>query len=501
MIKKYGLDRRRILKNITALGATASISPVWQALADDRRTAVVVGSGIAGLSAAYDLQEAGFAVTVFEKRHMAGGRMRLDWMGPLYGEVHAEEIWEGNLEMNALADKIGIAEEFTVNQPDGPMTVYTPVDNGDGPYGVATRFHTTEILATPGFSDKLKQDLLKLLPDLAEIRATVDPCLLHTGAAWDDESLFDYLAGKLGKEGARRFTDDWVAPGWLYPWVQKAEEVSKIGLLSIVAQQDKRWINPLDIGLMTRTLASLLNVKVNTTVMRITPPNATGRHTVHYLTSNGQRSSITPDVVVCATEGNFVMPMVQELSHRQKSFFNQVHLQQDTWVTYILKKGTGPKIFMAGSRGLTASHPGYAKQTSEFGWYAVPERAGGVQGEVGQGTDYKGRAMVGGPFLNEEQAAAWRDSGRSLADYCMPLIQKGYPDLTWDKVDDVVVRGGDGLIMFNTGLPTAMAEFIRHEEKEKHGLYFCGEYLSHAHTGAACASGRMVARTIAKHWT
>ena len=499
MSKKYELDRRRILKNITALGATASISPAWQALAGDRRTAVVVGSGIAGLSAAYDLQEAGFAVTVFEKRHMAGGRMRLDWMGPLYGEVHAEEIWEGNLEMNDLAEKIGIAEEFTVNQPDGLMTVYTPVNNGDGPYGVATRFHMTEVLATPGFSDKLKQDLLKLLPDLAEIRATVDPCLLHTGAAWDDESLFDYLAGKLGKEGARRFTDDWVAPGWLYPWGQKAEQVSKIALLSIVAQQDKRWINPRDTGLMTRTLASLLNVEVNTTVMRITPPNATGRHTVHYLTSNGQRSSITPDVVVCATEGNFVMPMVQELSHRQKSFFNQVHLQQDTWVTYILKKGTGPKTLMAGPR-LTASHPGYDEYGE--GWVAFPETAGGLHGEVSSlGTDYKGRAMVVSFFLDNEHANAWRDSGLSLADFCMPVMQKVYPDLTWDKVDDVVVRGGDGLVMFNTGLPTAMAEFIRHEEKETPGLYFCGEYLSHAHTGAACASGRMVARTITKHWT
>ena len=80
------------------------------------------------------------------------------------------------------------------------------------------------------------------------------------------------------------------------------------------------------------------------------------------------------------------------------------------------------------------------------------------------------------------------------------MIQEGYPGLTLDMIDDVVVQGGDELVMFNTGLPSAMAEFIHAEEKEKHGLYFCGEYLSHAHTGAACASGRTVARTIARHW-
>ena len=202
MMTKSRLNRRTVLRSIGVVGATAAISPTWQAFAADARTAVVVGSGIAGLSAAYDLQKAGFAVTVFEKRHMAGGRMRLDWMGPLYGEVHAEEIWEGNLEMLALADEIGISNEFTVNQPDGPMTELQPVDNGDGVYGVATRFHTTEILSTPGFSDDLKQGLLTMLPDLAEIRATVDPCLLHTGAAWDNESLFDYLAGKTWERGS-----------------------------------------------------------------------------------------------------------------------------------------------------------------------------------------------------------------------------------------------------------------------------------------------------------
>ena len=492
---KSRLNRRSVLRHIGAIGATAAVTPTWQAFAADARTAVVVGSGIAGLSAAHDLQKAGFAVTVLEKRHMAGGRMRLDWMGPLYGEVHAEEIWEGNLEMLALADEIGISKEFTVNQPDGPMTELQPVDNGDGVYGVATRFHTTELLSTPGFSDDLKQGLLTMLPDLAEIRATVDPCLLHTGAAWDNESLFDYLAGKLGKEGARRFADDWVAPGWLAVWGQKAEDTSKIAMLAIVAQQNKRWINPKDMGLMTRTLASMLDVEVNTTVSRITPPDATGRHTAHYLTADGQRKSVAPDVVVCATEGNFVMPMVQDLSSRQKGFFEQVHLKQDAFITYILKKGHGPNTVMSNGVPITGSHPDYAKRRNEIGWFALPEKMGGEF----YGSDYKGRALVGG-FLPDSLAKDWRESGQSMVSFCLPLIQKFYPDLTPYIIDDVVVRGGDGLVMFNTGLPSAMAEFIRDEEKEKHGLYFCGEYLSHAHTGAACASGRLTARAIVNHW-
>jgi hypothetical protein len=34
----------------------------------------------------------------------------------------------------------------------------------------------------------------------------------------------------------------------------------------------------------------------------------------------------------------------------------------------------------------------------------------------------------------------------------------------------------------------------------KRGLYFAGEYVAGAHTGAACASGRSIARLIKQHW-
>ena len=116
------------------------------------------------------------------------------------------------------------------------------------------------------------------------------------------------------------------------------------------------------------------------------------------------------------------MPLVQGLSERQQSFFNQVHLVQFAFVTYIIKKGHGPKTYMTNQSGITASHPGYARQASEFGWWVLPEGAGGEF----YGADYKGRAMAGS-FLREEKMAAWRESGRSLPDYCLPLIQESYP--------------------------------------------------------------------------
>jgi oxygen-dependent protoporphyrinogen oxidase len=68
-----------------------------------------VGSGIAGLSAAWDLQQAGFQVTVLEKADIAGGRMIQRWIGPLYTNPHAGGVFEANRQMYALSDAVGVS--------------------------------------------------------------------------------------------------------------------------------------------------------------------------------------------------------------------------------------------------------------------------------------------------------------------------------------------------------------------------------------------------------
>ena len=492
MDSSTNLSRRLMMKGMTTAAVALSTPQLIRAArAISAPSAIVIGSGIAGLSAAYELEKAGFLVKVFEKHYMPGGRMRDDWMGPLFGEVHAEEIFEGNKEMFALADELGISKQFTVNQPDGPMTELNPVDNGKGVYGTATRLHMTEVLQIPGLSNETRQKLPSLLPDLAEIRETVDPCLLHTGAAWDDESLWGYMVRKLGFKAAQEFTDDWIDVAWLWPWGYSARDTSKIALLAFVAQQDKRWINPPRIGLLTEKLAFLLDIQQNTTVTSVTPANSAGRHTVNYLSATGQRISVTPDVVVCATEGNYVIPIVQGLSQRQNNFFKKVHLTQNAFVIYILKDGHGPKE-VTGNMRRTKSHP---DGITEIEWVVIP----GNVNTTFDLLDYRKRTIL---FCNLPDAhlSAWRESGKSLPDYCLPLMQKEYPPLTEEIIDDAVTYAGDGLVIMNTGLPSAMAEFIQDQEKERRGLYFTGEYLSNAHTGGACASGRTVARAVTGHW-
>ena len=82
------LTRRSLLQSLGGLAGTLATagSTVWSS---EKPTVMVVGSGIAGLSAAWDLSTAGFDVTVLEKDTMPGGRMIQTWVGPRYINPHA----------------------------------------------------------------------------------------------------------------------------------------------------------------------------------------------------------------------------------------------------------------------------------------------------------------------------------------------------------------------------------------------------------------------------
>ena len=81
-----------------------------------------------------------------------------------------------------------------------------------------------------------------------------------------------------------------------------------------------------------------------------------------------------------------------------------------------------------------------------------------------------------------------------------PLIKHFCPAFDMRNVVDVVNYTCDDLIYMPVGYCRQMADILRDQEKERHGLYFAGEYVADAHTGAACASGRTVGRLIAPHW-
>ncbi len=480
------MRRRELIKGIGAVGAGAAlgIRPARStalALTGSGRqpTAVVVGAGISGMSAAWDLQQAGFQVTVLEKGSLAGGRMTDDWIGPIYTNPHAGGVYGASTEMYALASEVGASLSGSQPYDDGP------IESGHGTYSYGLRFHLSEVLNVPGLSGETKRRLPLLLADLAEIRTHVDPCLLATGARYDDESMHDYYVRKLGAEAAQELLDYWIDPIF-DAWGFEPENTSRIALLSWFAHQEATFVVPDEgIGVLTRKLATLLDIRLDTTVMRITGPAADGRHTVHYLMPGGRRAAATPDVVVCAVEGRYVLPMLEELTRAQRALFEQVFFTKYAYVVYLLHPQHAPAEASGGQ--YIPDHPDPLKERV-FGWSAYPTYPGDREQRPGVSV-----------MLSRRETFRWSSTNVPLPDYCLPLAQSFYPPLTPQMIDDVVVVAGDDLIYIPPGFVKLMATFLEEQERRRRGIYFVGEYLSHAHTGGACASGRTVARTIVRH--
>jgi monoamine oxidase len=102
MKRGRSLDRRKFLQESTlalgAAGAAAWGGPFAQAAtrqSGSSRQVLVLGAGLGGLAAAYELDRAGFGVTVLEARSRPGGRVRTyrdRFADGLYAEMGAEYV-------------------------------------------------------------------------------------------------------------------------------------------------------------------------------------------------------------------------------------------------------------------------------------------------------------------------------------------------------------------------------------------------------------------------
>src|SRR5262249_32777273 len=91
---------------------------------------VVIGGGLGGLVAAYELQKRGISATVLEASEVWGGRVATAYYGGgAMAESGLQEIWKGN-PLNDIAKQLGVAfdeesdEAYSSLLMDGKLTGY-----------------------------------------------------------------------------------------------------------------------------------------------------------------------------------------------------------------------------------------------------------------------------------------------------------------------------------------------------------------------------------------
>jgi len=183
---------------------------------------VVVGAGLAGLTAARELEAAGASVLVVEANDRVGGRMMTRHVGGVPVEMGGQWIGPGQQRVNALAEELGV-EIFptevpgrTVFHEGGRRSEYE--EDGEVPFG------------DPGASAEVRE-AFRALSELARGVSAGTPWASERAAEWDGQTLETWKLGHTHSKGARFYFD--LAVESLYAC--EPRDVSLLGVLSDVA--------------------------------------------------------------------------------------------------------------------------------------------------------------------------------------------------------------------------------------------------------------------------
>ncbi|OBI21409.1 hypothetical protein A5712_15420 [Mycobacterium sp. E2327] len=177
---------------------------------EPKGTVAVVGAGLAGLTAAYRLQQRGFDVTVFEARDRVGGRVWTVRKGDYIMDLGAAFYLGTYRESIDLIHEVGLGPLFT----EVPVWGVMP-KRGDKhllDYGKLLRTGLT----TRALSARSKLKALKLVRPMVEARGSLGYHTYDQVAQLDTETVREYFRRELNEEllqwaGRPLVSSTWVA--------------------------------------------------------------------------------------------------------------------------------------------------------------------------------------------------------------------------------------------------------------------------------------------------
>ncbi|MFD4833574.1 protoporphyrinogen/coproporphyrinogen oxidase [Streptomyces uncialis] len=303
------------------------------------RSVIVIGSGIAGTTAAFRLRKAGHHVTLLEQESYPGGRMssyeKAGEGGAYRIDRGASWLSHNYRPMIELLEETGLASRML------PCSSELGVLR-DGRVHRLSFVRPTDLLRTGLLGWRSKLRALRLLRDLAAARPALSWNDMSKAAGIDIESAQEYALRRLD----RPLLDHLVEPLCSTQFLAPADEVSAVGVLSIMWGTFGAASFTFDggVGRLPTLLLGLplmrseqtcveLNARVNDVTRDRDGVKVTWER-------DGASSVERGDACVVAVPGPIAAGIVPSLTDDQRTYLTGLRYTSDVHVTFGLREAT-----------------------------------------------------------------------------------------------------------------------------------------------------------------
>ncbi|MFB7636501.1 protoporphyrinogen/coproporphyrinogen oxidase [Streptomyces sp. NPDC056149] len=290
--------------------------------APDKKRVIVVGAGIAGLAAAYRLQDAGYTVTILESEGHVGGRMAAVEHDGYHLALGAIWLPHSYQHMLRLINDAGLAPQIL------PATDILGMTRQGTVHRLPLHRHSA-LLCTRLLSWRAKLKASHLMLDALRARPMLRWEDMSTAAAIDTESAHDYARRRLDQE----LYDYLVEPLCVTWYYADPREVSAIGLfLALWALIGYgAFTFPQGASQLPQLLAEQLPVELNAHVTAVEEASD-GVH-VHWQRRDELHTEHAAASVL-AVPGTLVPKITPGLPAPQRDYLSQLTYQPDVRVSF-----------------------------------------------------------------------------------------------------------------------------------------------------------------------
>ncbi|MFM0304266.1 NAD(P)/FAD-dependent oxidoreductase [Paraburkholderia sediminicola] len=177
----------------------------WQLAGSIPQSVAVVGAGLAGLTAAYRLKQAGMQVTVFESENVVGGRMGDRKVGDIAFNSGARLVYPFGRAFNRLVEDLSLNDILV---PLRNLTAQCVAPGGTHTIELMPSFRS---LATPGLRVTERIAMIRHALQMRALKSRVDPdwaiSALDVDRAFDQMTLADYTRERIGPNVLARMVE------------------------------------------------------------------------------------------------------------------------------------------------------------------------------------------------------------------------------------------------------------------------------------------------------